>query len=236
MKKLILSLLLFLPLVATSQSNDFGKQQKRNQQFFNQRNFHTPNYYRFYPNYHFWYPNYLITPTYYYPTTSTRASTSSSDLNLSAGLNLPISHNEPKVGFGVYMTFGKDIVFITSFDMIDLNSYMYYSNISYRDVLSWGDKYVGKEYETYLTNFGLGKRFGNFVPYVSVYILSQTEYWAYFDDAYILSNTGYYTIYSNHQVKFGPAFGTLYDVNKLQLNINFNPQRNIISLGAGMKF
>lgn len=230
MKKILLILMLILPTLGLSQNTEISKTIKRNQNFMWNRTYISP---IWYPRI---YPNYFIGPTYYYPNTINRTTKTYPNLNLSVGLNLPILYNESKVGFGVYMTFGKEIVFITSFDMISINPYIHYSNISYRDVLSWGDKYMGKEYENYSTNFGIGKRFGNFVPYVSLFIFSQTEYWVYFDDTYILSNSGYYTIYADRRNKIGPAFGTLYDINKLQLNVNFNPQRNIISLGVGMKF
>lgn len=233
MKKLILLLILVLPLISNSQSNDFNKSQKRNEQFFRNRTFWVPTYYpRFYPNY-YWYTSPYIGPTPYYYTPST--SSVDLDVNFSVGLNLPILLNEPLAGFGVYMTFGKDIVFVTSFDMLDMNSYIYYPNISYRDVLSWGDRYSGKEIESYLINFGLGKRFKNFVPYVAFYIYSATEYSVYFDNSYILSSSGYYTIYNGQETKLGPALGTLYDINKFQLNFLYNPQRNIISIGGGIK-
>jgi hypothetical protein len=110
MKKLILLLLLILPIISYSQSNDFNKSKKRNEQFFRNRSFWVPTYYpRFYPNYYWYTSPYLGPTTYYTPRNS------STDLDVSVGLNLPILINEPLVGFGVYMTFGKDIVFVVCY-------------------------------------------------------------------------------------------------------------------------
>lgn len=231
MKKLILLLLLVLPLISNSQSNDFNKSQKRNEQFFRNRTFWVPTYYpRLYPNY--WYTSPYIVATPYYPVS---ASSTNLEANISFGLNLPILSTQNKVGFGVYMTFGEDLIFITGLDMLELNKHMYYSNISYRDVLSWGDIYMGEERQSYLINLGLGKRINNIVPYICLSIQTQTNYSIYFDNSYILSNNGYYTIYNGKEIKFGPSFGALYDIKKLQLNLLFVPQRDIISIGAGVR-
>jgi hypothetical protein len=234
MKKFILSLIfiLLVQISAQSQTIEKERQEKRNERFFNQRTFYSP----FYPNYYssnfLWYPSWMYYQNNNYRTTNN----SHSNLNWSIGFNIPIEYNTPHVGFGIYMTFGKEIVFISSYDMISFNSYIHYWDITKSQILGWGDVYIDTEKETDVISLGLGKKFKQITPYVSLSILIENNYAIYFDDTYTLSNSGYYTIYDYRDVRFGPSFGTLIDIRKIQFNISMNPLREILSLGIGIKF
>lgn len=234
MKKILIFVLLILPIVGFSQSTDLEKIRKRNEQSFRNRNFH-PHFYN--PTPWFWAPSYYYTPYFYtYSAPRNIRTESSLDFNGSIGFSLPIQYNEPNVGFGVWGSFGRNIVFIMSYDMVSVNSYIHYWDITHRDAKAWGDEYIGIEKQIDVISFGAGKKIGHFTPYASISMLFEDGFAIYFDDLYVLSNSGYYTIYDYNTVKFGPSFGTLIDIKRLQFNLSFNLQREIIGVGIGYKF
>lgn len=234
MKKILLFILLAMPILGISQSTDLEKIRKRNEQSFRNRNFH-PHFYN--PTPWFWTPSYYYVPYFYtYPTLGNTRSESNLDFSGSIGFSAPIQYNESNVGFGVWGSFGKNVVFIMSYDMVSVNSYIHYWDITHRDAKAWGDEYIGIEKQIDVVSFGAGKKIGYFTPYASLSMLLEDGFAIYFDNSYILSNSGYYTIYDYNTVKFGPSFGTLIDIKRLQLNLSFNLQREIVGLGVGYKF
>jgi len=234
MKKILVLLLLFLPLSGFSQSSDSEKIRKRNEQFFRNRNFH-PQFFN--PNPWFWTPSYLyVAPIYPYTYSTNSGYSSGLDLNGSIGFNLPIQYGDPIVGFGMYATFGKEIVFVVSYDMVGTNPYVHYWDITHRDAKSWGDSYMGIEKEISVISFGVGKKINRFTPYISLSVSIEDEYAVYFDNSYILSSSGYYTISNLTRFRLAPSFGSLVDINRLQLNLALNPLRKLATVGVGYKF
>lgn len=152
-------------------------------------------------------------------------------LGLVGGLSTPSS-------IGLYGTIGRDNFIYLSYEGSKISEYEHYDNISYEDVVSWNDTYVG-DFERY-TSFTVAignELFENVSHYAGVNLSKVDKDLVFFDELFILSNNGEYSINDTTKRDFGLVYGLLFDIKKFSVGPSVYFLGNTrINLNLGFNF
>jgi len=147
-----------------------------------------------------------------------------------------LSYGYPS-NFGGWLTVGKKYYLISEYTGIvtnDESTFMY--NVTYSDVLRWGDErldditYGGAIYA------GPGITFSNLSGYFMAGYAWETRNLQFYDELYILSNNGRYSIRDYDKNFITGKLGIIYDYKYLTVKTDYDFIRNIINLGCGVTF
>lgn len=136
---------------------------------------------------------------------------------------------------GLFTTIGNKMFLYLSYEGSPSSTYEHYDNISFEEVMNWGDE-QRDTFETY-TSFSVG--FGGEVTdklsqFAGININTINKDLVFYDELLILSNNGEYSINDTEKTNFSLVYGLIFDMNKLSVgpSIYFlNRTRFNINLG-----
>jgi hypothetical protein len=222
-------LLLFSPLLLLSQSERDEKIRKRSE-----RNAPTTNYVEstpvfvptpvqspvFYPN------NYYSSWNPYVPYRTRndngifnrRNSNSQTERNskpLKVNLGFTFSPNKPS-SVGLYGTLGRETFIYLSYEGSSKSEYEHYYNITFEEVMSWGDEQIDtfEEYSSFSIGVG-GKVFNSLSHFAGINLSTKKTDLVFYDEFLVLSSNGEYSITDKVEEDFNLMYGLLYNYEKV---------------------
>ena len=236
-------LLLFSPLLLLSQSERDEKIRKRSE-----RNAPTTNYVEstpvfvptpvqspvFYPN------NYYSSWNPYVPyrtrndngifnrrNSKNQVDSNRKPLNVSLGFTVGAGRELLSPSSGLFLTLGGETFIYLSYESSSDNPYEHYDNITFEEVMSWGDEKVD-EFESY-SSFGIGvggELYKNISQYAGISIYGRDRDLVYYDEYFLLSDNGEYSINDKDETNFNLIYGLKFDYEKMCIGTSIYFVRN----------
>lgn len=235
-------LLLFSPLLLLSQSERDEKIRKRSE-----RNAPTTNYVEstpvfvptpvqspvFYPNnYSPWNP-YVPYRTrndngiFNRRNSKNQVDSNRKPLNVSLGFTVGAGRELLSPSSGLFLTLGGETFIYLSYESSSDNPYEHYDNITFEEVMSWGDEKVD-EFESY-SSFGIGvggELYKNISQYAGISIYGRDRDLVYYDEYFLLSDNGEYSINDKDETNFNLIYGLKFDYEKMCIGTSIYFVRN----------
>ncbi len=252
-------LLLFLPLLVLSQSERDDKIKKRSERnnrpsttttitesstpvFVPQNNFYNPyNPYNQYTPYRPYYPTRIRgndNGIFNRRNSNNQVDSNRKPLNVSLGFTVGVGRELLSPSSGLFLTLGGETFLYLSYESSSDSPYEHYDNITFEEVMSWGDEKVD-EFESY-SSFGIGvggELYKNISQYAGISIYGRDRDLVYYDEYFLLSDNGEYSINDKDETNFNLIYGLKFDYERMCIGTSIYFVRNRrFNINFGLNF
>lgn len=136
-------------------------------------------------------------------------------INVKGRLGFTFSPNKP-ASVGLYGTLGGETFVYLSYEGSSQSEYEHYDNITFEEVMSWGDEQIDtfEEYRSFSVGIG-GKLFKSLSQFAGVNLSTKQIDLVFYDEFLVLSSNGEYSITDKTEEDFNLMYGLLYDYEKV---------------------
>lgn len=146
-----------------------------------------------------------------------------------------VSYNTKKM-VGGWITIGTKNYFIAEFNKsIQKNQSKFYPDLTMDRVMMWNDQKLPNISNEWSIHGGFGTNLKNINVHALVGFGKEMNNYQYFDELKILSNNGNYSFPNFTQNYFSVKTGVLKDIKSISLKADYNPIRNYLEFGLGVR-
>lgn len=189
-------------------------------------------------SYHYWYPEYYYDSWgYRQPMRIYIQEDGKVDTIRGYKQNYSIGVHANKEELGGFFTVGRKTFFIAEYQhRYQRDKSTFYPDITRDVAIPWKDRRSEDIKKGGTAFLGIGKRFGRTGAFAALGLVTERIRYQYFDELYILSNNGYYSFPSYTDTYLALKLGILQDIKAGTIKVDYEPTRNLISVGVGVNF
>ena len=189
-------------------------------------------------SYHYWYPDfYFDTWGYRQPMRVYVQESGKIDTIRGIKQNYTIGIQANQSELGGFFVVGRKTFFIAEYQhRYQKDRSVFYSELTRDVVIPWADRRDDDIKKGGTLFLGLGQKFGRTGIFGALGIVNERNRYQYYDEMFILSNNGYYSFPNYKDTYLAMKLGILQDIKSATIKADYEPTRNLVTVGLGVNF